>query len=262
MKRKFLKGMLLASAAIVLGGCGKKDANTDMVSDDTAKTSDWVTADSVPKGAKIVDDKWTYTVTTKETIWSAESTLDGYYKTGNEQWVMTEQGSKDWAKWIGDFKNETSNLSYGEPYIAEETDTFKRDVENEPAGYYVYWHYTYPYSGQSEEKHLFNRKISQYEGQHFEGLGDCTLYKEFASTTLYEKSHGDAVCVGEGQGDAPIDYQCCAFWCEEVFRCNYTEYVKNFEYAKDIVKDCESFSEEPSGEGVGNVRRLVRYIFE
>ena len=39
MKRKFLKGMLLASAAIVLGGCGKKDANTDTVSDANLETT-------------------------------------------------------------------------------------------------------------------------------------------------------------------------------------------------------------------------------
>ena len=173
---------------------------------------------------------------------------------------MTAQGSRDWATWIGDFRNETSNLNYGQPYVAEETDTFKRDVENVSAGYYVYWHYTYPVAGQSNETHLFNRDISQYYGTWLSGRGSCTLYREFASSYLYPNRHGDAVCVGEGRGDAPIDYQCCVFWCEAVQRCNYTEYVKNFEYTKTTVESRESTTGEPSGNGVGNIQHLVRYI--
>ena len=222
--------------------------------------SDWVAAGSVPEGAKIVDNNWTYKVTTTDTTWSTETALDGYVRTGNEQWLMTSQGHRDWATWIGDFRNETSNLNYGQPYQTEETETFKRDVENMPAGYYVYWHYTYPVSGQANETHLFNRQISQYYGTHFKGLGDCTLYKEFASTTLYSNKHGDALCVGEGRGDAPIDYQCCAFWCEAVQRCYYTEYAKNFEYIRTIVEDQVSYTGEPSGNGISDVQHWVRYI--
>ena len=222
--------------------------------------SDWVVAGNVPAGANVVDNKWTYTVTTTETTWSRETALDGYSRTGNEKWEMTAQGSRDWATWIGDFRNETSNLNYGQPYVAEETDTFKRDVENVSAGYYVYWHYTYPVAGQSNETHLFNRDISQYYGTWLSGRGSCTLYKEFASSYLYPNRHGDAVCVGEGRGDAPIDYQCCVFWCEAVQRCNYTEYVKNFEYTKTTVESRESTTGEPSGDGVGNIQHLVRYI--
>ena len=167
--------------------------------------SDWVVAGNVPAGANVVDNKWTYTVTTTKTTWSRETALDGYSRTGNEKWEMTAQGSRDWATWIGDFGNETSNLNYGQPYVAEETDTFKRDVENVSAGYYVYWHYTYPVAGQSNETHLFNRDISQYYGTWLSGRGSCTLYREFASSYLYPNRHGDAVCVGEGRGDAPID---------------------------------------------------------
>ena len=222
--------------------------------------SDWVVAGNVPAGANVVDNKWTYTVTTTETTWSRETALDGYSRTGNEKWEMTAQGSRDWATWIGDFGNETSNLNYGQPYVAEETDTFKRDVENVSAGYYVYWHYTYPVAGQSNETHLFNRDISQYYGTWLSGRGSCTLYREFASSYLYPNRHGDAVCVGEGRGDAPIDYQCCVFWCEAVQRCNYTEYVKNFEYTKTKVESRESTTGEPSGNGVGNIQHLVRYI--
>lgn len=223
--------------------------------------SEWTLWSQTPVDAWVVNEKWTYTRTTTETTWSRETSLDGYSRTGNAKWEQTAQGYKDWAEWVGDFKNETSNLNYGQPYYAEETETFKREVENIAAGYYVYWHYTYPVTGQSEETHLFNRKISQYYGKHYSGLGDCTLYMEFASSTAYPKSHGDAYCIGEKVGDAPIEYQCCPFWRETVQRCNYTEYARSFEYIKTTVQSGLNSNVEVVAEGeVSDVLHWVRYI--
>lgn len=93
MKRKFIKGILLASAAIVLGGCGKKNANTDTVSDANLETTTVVQTEtesmSEVSGGETVTDGTTAESTSAAVGYSEVSGHSEYMAVDNDEDLIT-----------------------------------------------------------------------------------------------------------------------------------------------------------------------------
>lgn len=249
------------------------DASGMTVSEDITLTaswvdkaeSDWVVESSMPQGAKVVSEKWTYTMTTTDTLWSTESTPDGYTMTGNTQWQQTGTGTSYYCNGFpdGEYQN-NANLLDSQPYTAVENETYKCEVVTQWAGY-VYWHWMYNSGG--TEYGQYTRNISQRSGY---GTAIKNFYYnnygEFTSTTDYQQGSsgynnntGWTTYVNTGRTSYEENQGTDRWFRFDYYSSTYTEYVKSYEYSKVITENLES-SSLPSGEGIENVQRLVRYI--
>ena len=235
----------------------------------TKAASDWVAVGSVPAGANIIDKKWTYTVTTTETTWSrgdAPLEAQGYVRTGNETWELNSSGSAYYCNGFpdGEFKNNTG-LADSVPWTAASNDIYRLDVITDWAGY-VYWHWMYDSGG--TEYGQYTRNISQRSGY---GTAIKNFYYkyygEFTSTSDYQKGSsgynnntGWTTYVNTGRTSYAENQGTDRWFRFDYYKASYEEYYKYIEYSLTIVDSYETTTGEPSGEGVGNIVPLVRYI--
>ena len=232
-------------------------------------TSGWVAVESIPEDAKVVDNKWTYTITTTQTTWSrGDSPLDdqGYVRTGNETWKLNGSGESFYCNGFpdGEFKNNTG-LAGSVPWTASSNDIYRFDVTTDWAGY-VYWHWMYDSGG--TEYGQYTRNISQRSGY---GTAIKNFYYkyygEFTSTSDYQKgssgynnNSGWTTYVNTGR-TSYADNQGTDRWFRfDYYKASFMEYYKYIEYSLTTVNSYETTTGEPGGEGVGNIVHLVRYI--
>ena len=232
-------------------------------------TSDWVAEGSIPAGAKVVDNKWTYTVSTTETTWSrGDAPLDdqGYVRTGNEEWRINATGESYYCNGFpdGDYQNYTQ-LVGGIPWTAGQNDIYILDVTSEWAGY-VYWHWMYDSGG--TEYGIYTRNISQKSGwgtaltnKYYKYYGEFTSSSDYQRGNAgYNNNTGWPTYVNTGR-TSYADNQGTDRWFRfDYYKAAFVEKYKWLEYSKTTVESFETVNGEPSGNGVGNIQHLVRYI--
>ena len=229
---------------------------------------DWVLANNAPSGGKVVDNKWTYTVTTTETTWSTEAALDGWTRTGN---VTQQEAGSGVIEYIetqpSGFQN-TNGLMVGTP-SGWDNDTSTRVITKvKEFKEYYYWHYTrtkeYYGWGREDTGNYIGNKPAQGNGD-----SDFSNYNEYRTTFGGSNWDGKAGSGTDGWGTyfnlgalrLPFNpYVSMWFYRADIYNAYYTDYVKSFEYAKTTVESRESTTGEPSGAGVGNIQHWVRYI--
>lgn len=244
---------------------------------------DWILESSVPAGGKVVDNKWTYTLTTTETTWSTEAALDGWMRTGNYSKENPISGTVYYIENQPDGLQNQQGLSVGVPANSEnETSVFEITSSGNLYSY-LYWHYTFDatFSGTVfPGYYATSRIVSQTGGNEwtFEKWGHVYLnqYHEFingnAGTDYYDtldqctypasrsaKPFGDGTTYCLGGLRLGAEYVSYWFYRVNVYSATYTQYTKMFEYMKSTSANKESAS-APSGDGISNIQHWVRYI--
>ncbi len=218
--------------------------------------SGWVLASEMPSDAQVINQKWTYTLTTNTE--STATSLSGYTQVGS-YWVKSGSGSKNYATFPSGF--ETSHWIWQDfsfnPYTASETTTTKREVSNSWTGY-VYWHWMYDCGGANAgDRAIYN--------QYGYGSTNGYLYKyfgAFTSATNYPSTNGYCNNLGlsyYGTGRTSYaDSQGSKYWFRfDYYTSSYTDYYKMFKYQKQEQK--ESSTEVTPSSTISNVQYYVQY---
>lgn len=222
--------------------------------------SEWVLASEAPSDAQIVNQKWTYTQTTKTE--STEVSLDGYTQIGS-YWVQSGSGSMNYSTaFPGGF--DTGHwiyTSFGKsPYSAYENTTNKRVVSNSWAGY-VYWHWMFDtnYANGTSVRAIYN--------QYGYGPTNGYLYKFFGAFTSTNGSYSSSTTYCNNLGITNYIVPEKTSWDEcqgstrwfrfDYYNSRYTDYYKMFQYQK--VEDKESATEVTASDTISNVQAWVKY---
>lgn len=178
------------------------------------------------ENAKNVESRTEYRYQDKSTTTSYETSLAGYTQSGGS-WVRSGGGSIDYVSSFPAGFN-TGSIYYSayhkNPLTAYENSTNKRDVSTSVAGY-LYWHWC-----RGGSSGPINRRVSDGYTSEFH------VFHAFTSGALgYNGSAGAFQCSNSG---ACLDtYWWLAQGCWNgnqlpVYRCNYTDYRKLFNYYK------------------------------
>lgn len=178
------------------------------------------------EGAKNVESRTEYRYQDKSTTTSYETSLAGYTQSGGN-WVQSGSGSIDYVSSFPAGYNTGSNYYsayHKNPLTAYENSTNKRDVSTSVAGY-LYWHWC-----RGGSSGPINRRVSDGYTSEFH------VFHEFISGALgYNGSAGAFQC------SLPNSCRDTYWWLAQgcwngnqlpVYRCNYTDYRKLFNYYK------------------------------
>lgn len=222
--------------------------------------SDWVLYSNMPSGAQIVDEKWTYTLTT--TIESSDPTAPSGYSLVSSRWEKTGSGSFYYSQeFPSGFDSGHELYSYNRgPYSAYENSTNKREVSTSWAGY-IYWHWMYDtdYANGSPYRAIYHKKgTGPDNGFYYKFFGAFTSTKgDYENDTYYCNSQGIRnYIIPERTG---WDYcQGATRWFRFNYnKCSYTDYKKVFVYQK--TENLESYTEVFASSTISNVKHWVRY---
>ena len=220
---------------------------------------DWTLASNVPSGAKIEQEKWTYTKTSYTE--STNSSMSGWTPNG-DYWKQTGSGSKNYASFPGGF--DTGHWIYKDfmkgPYTASDNGSTKREVSNAWAGY-VYWHWMYDtsYANGHSQRPIDN--CYEY------GPDNGYLYKFFGAftSTKGDYSYDSWYCNSKGIRNYIVPEKTSWDECQgatrwfrfDYYKSSYTDYQKIYKYIK--VENLESFTPVSPSDTITNVQRWVRY---
>lgn len=214
----------------------------------------WTLASNIPTGAKIVEEKWTYTRTqTKE---STSSSLSGWTQTGFD-WKQIASGTHEYASFPANTNGReyyrTSDTYYqkynGSAYSSYENSTTKRTVSASTVKSYIYYHWSYPLAGTHGEA---NRHIGSYNGENLSGLGKTTIWESFEGDYIEFNKSANAY---QATGHSTYSY----WWHGGivVYTQTYTDYQKFFKYKKVTYE--ESTTEVKNGGEISDVQHYVKY---
>lgn len=204
--------------------------------------SGWVLASNVPSGAKIVEQKWTYTKT--ETTTSTSSSMSGWTQTGSS-WTQTGSDIHYYASYPGGYNG---GKSYSTSAISSyENASKKRTVSGSSEHKYIYWHWC-------RGKHFgsavssYNRKIDNKYSSEF-----CAFHSFESGTSVSYNSSAQAYWyVNQSACD-----DTCWWFKFNVYKQTYTDYQKIYSYKKTT--DLESASEVSASSSISNVQKWVKY---
>lgn len=194
-------------------------------------TSDWVLESALPEGASVVDQKWTYDLTSKTS--SSSSSMSG--------WTKYDTKRTGWGGTQGPVYSNPSNGSrnvWSEQYVASTTT------------HYVYYH-RYGGSGKwSDDAHA--RSWARHSGP------DVTspLPNGYYSSTTGQRYAGEAckICGASNQWHLDRTYTTNNYGT----RWYYQEPVYTYYYKKTEAK--ESPTEVKASDSISNVQKYVKYI--
>lgn len=216
--------------------------------------SDWTLSSNVPSGAKITNQKWTYTQTkTKESKSSNES---GWTQTGS-RWETINEGSYTYIDFPANSNGReyysTSDYYYthfaNKPLQNSETENTKRSVKDQSVSTYIYYHWCYPLAGNHSEG---DRPIGSYNGQNTQ-YGNTTVWESFEGGNISYNNYANAYQAG---GHSTYSY----WWNGKlpVHKQTYTDYEKVYQYKMQT--SLESTTEIKAGGEISNVQKYVKYI--
>ncbi len=221
--------------------------------------SDWVKASEVPSDAQVIDQKWSYTLTTNTE--SQETALEGYTQIGS-YWVQSGTGTK---KYSTDFpsgfdKGHSIYTSFAKSAVAAyETETTKREVSNAKTGY-VYWHWMYDCgnSAGTSSRPINNKKGTGESGWVYKYFGAFTSSKGSYESDKYYCNSLNITNYIIPERTAYNDCQGSTRWFRfTYYTSTYTDYYKMFQYQK--VENLESETEITESDDISNVQEWVRY---
>lgn len=223
-------------------------------------SSGWVLASEVPADAVVLNQKWTYTLTTNKE--SCDTSMSGYTQVGS-YWVHSGSGSVNYStSFPSGF--DTGHWIYTSfaksPYSAYENTTNKRTVSNNWAGY-VYWHWMYDTNSAngSSVRAIYNK--------YGYGPTNNYLYKYFGAFTSTNGSYSSdtGYCNNLNirnyiipERTAYSDCQGATRWFRfDYYTSSYNDYYKMFQYRK--VENKESSTEVFASNTISNVQKWVEY---
>lgn len=244
------------------------------------ESSNWVLESAVPSGAKIIATSWSY----RESTESSSSSMSGWVANGN-YWKQTGTGSGEYANFksgeyntAGYSKYATVDKYYSSmmhaPYSASESETNKREVKNEHAGW-IYWHWAYNAKYSASANRIIAYKPGVYGSDKFvygywysiKAPIECPVSKSSYNTigqypqngrTTYDctKLINDTNYVPASHKTASGTIGLCTwrFYRLEYFTSTYTDYQKWYKYYRDI-----NYSTTDPGNG-SNISNKVKYV--
>ena len=227
--------------------------------------SGWVPASEVPSGAKITNQKWTYTLT--EYTESTETSLSGWTRY-DSYWQQTGSGSKNYASFPGGF--DTSHSIYKNflkgAYQASETETAKRTVTNSGRTGFVYWHWMYNVAfANTTSRAISSKKMTASDTgfayiyfSAFTSSVDCPYLDNYYCNSQNLPSYNTASVIQSCIDINAVGVGTPRYFRFEYYTSSYTDYQKVFKYKKTTEK--ESTTEVTNGGNISNVKKYVRYI--
>ncbi len=209
--------------------------------------SGWVLAETVPAGATVTDEKWTYTRSVTGTTTPTASTTSGWTQTGFT-WQKTGSGTHTYANYPAGFNQSHALYSqYAKSALSSSASgNTKREVSAASWKGFIYWHWA----------NTTNRLINNVPGVS-DGLDFCQ-FCAFETTADYghtaPNGYTDEDCF------STEDYGCAYswwWWRFDVYQQTYTDYQKLFTYTAEM----ESTSVVAEGNGISNVKHWVKYSF-
>lgn len=195
-------------------------------------TSDWVLASNVPSGAKIVDQKWTYDLTTTKT--SSNKSEPGYtlYNTTS---AWGSYGS--WSSW--------SDTKY--------TASDSRQVENRKVETSrTTWYHYYRYAQKREGGYGSYEKSSSYPNYYtYDFTSPLPEYESGKFKYWYSSSNWNTL------------YKCSPYTTTDIkykTQYRYRDRSKVYTYYHKKVEQKESKTEVTASSSISNVKKYVKYI--
>ena len=219
----------------------------------------WTPASEIPSDAQIVEEKWTYTLTSNTE--STAPSMSGWTQTGN-YWKQTGSGSTNYASFPRGF--DTGHSIYKSfaksAYNSYDNGSTKRTVNNAWAGY-VYWHWMYDCGGGNG---IANRAILDYKGT---GPDNGFYYKYFGAftSTTGNYSNDKYYCNSRNITNYIIPGRTAYSECQgatrwfrfDYYKSTYTDYQKIYQYQK--VENLESGTPVYGSNTISNVQHWVLY---
>lgn len=195
-------------------------------------TSDWVLASNVPSGAKIVDQKWTYDLTTTKT--SSNKSEPGYtlYNTTS---AWGSYGS--WSSW-SDTKYTASDSRQVESRKVETSRTT--------------WYHYYRYAQKREGGYGSYEKSSSYPNYYtYDFTSPLPEYESGKFKYWYSSSNWNTL------------YKCSPYTTTDIkykTQYRYRDRSKVYTYYHKKVEQKESKTEVTASSTISNVKKYVKYI--
>ncbi|MCM1551340.1 MAG: RICIN domain-containing protein [Butyrivibrio sp.] len=220
--------------------------------------AEWSPAADMPAGVTVLDEKWTYTEITTETVTDTSPALDGWTRTGTSL-QQTDAGTHYYADYPGGFQitHALYNAYNKNAMTADETETTKRTVSDAAVKGYIYYHWTHNnsqlpnenYNVLVENAYCWNNGKEYYNFRAFESHGD------YGHTDPNGINGGD--CYYAWNND-PADG---SWWwyCFPVYQQTYTDYRKIFTYEKKTATERESKTQVMESDTINNVQHWVKY---
>lgn len=191
-------------------------------------TSDWVLESTLPKGASVVDQKWTYDLTSKTS--SSSSSMSG--------WTKYDTKRTGWGGTQGPVYSNPSNGS---------RNVWSEQYETSRTHHYVYYHYANSvFTSFSYAQSNTYRNYREYDV-----TSALTYHKDYSGHAGYRYYHNGTnyyiVWLSREYDD--VSYGTRWYYQEPV----YTYYYKKTE-AK------ESSTEVKASDSISNVKKYVKYI--
>lgn len=218
--------------------------------------SEWTLAEEVPEDAEIVDQYWTYTLTSYTT--SGSSTLSGWTKY-DESWVWGEYGA--WSSWSttnpGESESRQREWSQGSNWV---------DTSYNLHEYHYYaWttRYNYVYTTKSYASStgtgtpLLNEIWITYElpwAKYSGGMDHYTGPAGNYGTTYYFKADGTAGGLSPYERDTWISQGYTNYY--DLWRYRDRSKVWTYYFTKDEDKEASTY---PEGDNISNIQEWVQY---
>lgn len=191
-------------------------------------TSDWVLESTLPKGASVVDQKWTYDLTSKTS--SSSSSMSG--------WTKYDTKRTGWGGTQGPVYSNPSNGS---------RNVWREQYETSRTHHYVYYHY----ANSAFTSFSYAQSNTYRNYREYDVTSALTYHKDYSGHAGYRYYHNGTnyyiVWLSREYDD--VSYGTRWYYQEPV----YTYYYKKTE-AK------ESSTEVKASDSISNVKKYVKYI--
>ena len=216
--------------------------------------SDWVLDTDVPRGARVAEVKWTYTVT--KTISSELPVMENGWKQVSSYWKEVSRGSNYYADFnsgvnSGYNQNDKYYSKYNHQFLSKfDNGSQKREVTTNFYTY-LYWHWCSNITSVPPESmpiaSRYDEDIYSPNGNY---LGRGTIWEVFESKDEGKQSSGKFVMEIKSR---------YSYWWNRVtvYYQTYKDYRKFYQYYK--VENKESKTPVSESNEIGNIKRYVKY---
>ena len=216
--------------------------------------SDWVLDKDVPRGARVAEMKWTYTVT--KTISSELPVMENGWKQAGSYWKEVSSGANYYADFgsgvnSGYNQNDKYYAKYNHQFLSKfDNGAQKREVTTK-FHTYLYWHWCSNITSVPPESmpiaSRYDEDIYSPNGNY---LGRGTIWEVFESKDEGKQSSGKFVMEIKSR---------YSYWWNRVtvYYQTYKDYRKFYQYYK--VENKESRTPVNETEEIGNIKRYVKY---
>ena len=216
--------------------------------------SDWMLDTDVPRGARVAEVKWTYTVT--KTISSELPVMENGWKQVSSYWKEVSRGSNYYADFnsgvnSGYNQNDKYYSKYNHQFLSKfDNGSQKREVTTNFYTY-LYWHWCSNITSVPPESmpiaSRYDEDIYSPNGNY---LGRGTIWEVFESKDEGKQSSGKFVMEIKSR---------YSYWWNRVtvYYQTYKDYRKFYQYYK--VENKESKTPVSESNEIGNIKRYVKY---